>query len=89
MRIFTEYKGAHRFPVSLYVNYKRLYSGVSQLASAGLSGSAPIAIGGGSVSDIFAEQDRASAMALYTLGPLLGEFSVALISDWNIDQVMV
>ncbi|KAF8815165.1 MFS general substrate transporter [Phlegmacium glaucopus] len=39
---------------------------------AGFSGSAPIAIGGGSVSDLFAEKDRASAMALYTVGPLFG-----------------
>ncbi|KAF4618567.1 hypothetical protein D9613_010177 [Agrocybe pediades] len=39
---------------------------------AGFSGSAPIAIGGGSVSDLFAPRDRASAMALYSLGPLLG-----------------
>ncbi|KAF9450283.1 multidrug resistance protein 4 [Macrolepiota fuliginosa MF-IS2] len=38
----------------------------------GLSGSAPIAIGGGSVSDLFSERDRASAMALFTLGPLIG-----------------
>ncbi|KAF5357193.1 hypothetical protein D9756_006598 [Leucocoprinus leucothites] len=38
----------------------------------GLSGSAPIAIGGGSISDLFAERDRASAMALFTLGPLVG-----------------
>ena len=40
---------------------------------AGFSGSAPIAIGGGSVSDLFSERDRASAMALYCLGPLLGD----------------
>lgn len=40
--------------------------------AAGLSGSAPIAIGGGAISDLFAERDRASAMALFTLGPLVG-----------------
>jgi len=38
----------------------------------GLSSSAPIACGGGSVSDLFSERDRASAMALYSLGPLIG-----------------
>ncbi|KAJ2914534.1 hypothetical protein MD484_g5878, partial [Candolleomyces efflorescens] len=38
----------------------------------GLSGSAPIACGGGSVGDLFAEKDRASAMALFSLGPLIG-----------------
>ncbi|KAK0457809.1 major facilitator superfamily domain-containing protein [Desarmillaria tabescens] len=38
----------------------------------GFAGSAPIACGGGSVSDLFSEKDRASAMSLYTLGPLMG-----------------
>ncbi|EJF56590.1 MFS general substrate transporter [Dichomitus squalens LYAD-421 SS1] len=39
---------------------------------AGFAGSAPIACGGGSISDLFSEKERASAMAIYTLGPLLG-----------------
>ncbi|KAI1796256.1 MFS general substrate transporter [Ganoderma leucocontextum] len=39
---------------------------------AGFAGSAPIACGGGTISDLFSETDRASAMALYSLGPLLG-----------------
>jgi MFS family permease len=39
---------------------------------AGFAGSAPIAVGGGSVSDLFSEQDRAAAMAAYTMGPLIG-----------------
>ncbi|KAJ8503481.1 hypothetical protein ONZ45_g10830 [Pleurotus djamor] len=38
----------------------------------GFSGSAPIAIGGGSIGDLFSERDRASAMAVYSLGPLIG-----------------
>ncbi|KAH9478470.1 Efflux pump radE [Psilocybe cubensis] len=38
----------------------------------GFSGSAPIAVGGGSVSDLFDARDRAKAMAMYNLGPLLG-----------------
>jgi len=42
---------------------------------AGLSGSAPIAIGGGAVSDLFSERDRASAMAMFSLGPLVGRYS--------------
>jgi len=47
---------------------------LSQLTHvAGLSGSAPLAIGGGSVSDVFSENERAAGMALYTLGPLLGK----------------
>ncbi|KAG2348787.1 MFS general substrate transporter [Suillus weaverae] len=39
---------------------------------AGLAGSAPIACGGGVVSDLFAERDRALAVALYSIGPLIG-----------------
>ena len=39
---------------------------------AGISGSTPLAIGGGSVGDLFSERDRVGAMALYTLGPLFG-----------------
>lgn len=39
---------------------------------AGLAGGTPIACGGGVVSDLFAEHDRASAMALYSVGPLIG-----------------
>ncbi|KAL4251166.1 MFS transporter superfamily protein [Abortiporus biennis] len=38
----------------------------------GFVGAAPIAIGGGTVSDLFSERDRATAMAIYSLGPLLG-----------------
>ncbi|KZT20801.1 MFS general substrate transporter [Neolentinus lepideus HHB14362 ss-1] len=38
----------------------------------GFAGSAPIACGGGSISDLFSERDRASAMAVYTIGPLIG-----------------
>ncbi|KAJ7887576.1 major facilitator superfamily domain-containing protein [Mycena olivaceomarginata] len=38
----------------------------------GVSGSAPIACGGGVVSDLFSERDRAAAMAIYSLGPLIG-----------------
>lgn len=39
---------------------------------AGIFGATPLALGAGSVADLFAERDRASAMAMYTLGPLLG-----------------
>ncbi|THU97778.1 MFS general substrate transporter [Dendrothele bispora CBS 962.96] len=37
----------------------------------GFSGAAPIACGGGSISDLFSANDRAMAMSLYTVGPLL------------------
>ncbi|KAG2126280.1 major facilitator superfamily domain-containing protein [Suillus clintonianus] len=39
---------------------------------AGFAGSAPIACGGGVISDLFSERERASAMALYNIGPLIG-----------------
>ena len=38
----------------------------------GFAGSAFLAIGGGTISDLFSEKDRASAMAVYSLGPLIG-----------------
>ncbi|KAG5733251.1 hypothetical protein E4T56_gene20855 [Termitomyces sp. T112] len=41
----------------------------------GLSGGAPLATGGGSISHLFSERDRASAMALFTLTPLIGELN--------------
>ncbi|KAG2124939.1 major facilitator superfamily domain-containing protein [Suillus cothurnatus] len=38
---------------------------------AGLAGGAPVGCGGGVVSDLFSERDRAAGMALYNLGPLI------------------
>jgi len=40
----------------------------------GLAGAAPIAIGGGSVSDLFSERERAGGMAAFSFGPLMGIF---------------
>lgn len=39
---------------------------------AGLAGSCPITIGGGSIADTFSQQERGGAMALFALGPLFG-----------------
>ncbi|KAH6918029.1 major facilitator superfamily domain-containing protein [Coprinopsis sp. MPI-PUGE-AT-0042] len=39
---------------------------------AGFWGSAPVAIGGGTIGDVFDASERASAMALFTMGPLFG-----------------
>lgn len=39
---------------------------------AGIAGSCPITIGGGSVSDVFSQKERGGAMALFALGPLIG-----------------
>jgi multidrug resistance protein len=39
---------------------------------AGIAGSCPITIGGGSIADLFAQQERGAAMAIFALGPLMG-----------------
>ncbi|KAI0446783.1 major facilitator superfamily domain-containing protein [Xylaria telfairii] len=39
---------------------------------AGLGGSAPLAIGGGLLSDLFNAEDRGKALSIYSLAPLLG-----------------
>jgi len=44
------------------------------MCKAGFAGSAPIGCGGGVIADLFAEHDRASATALFSLGPLMGAF---------------
>jgi len=62
----------HRIPVPLYVRSQpRCVS--SEKGAGGWTGGAPIAVGGGVVGDVFAAEDRAVAMAIYTLGPVIGE----------------
>ncbi len=39
---------------------------------AGISGSAVLTIGGGTVADMFIQEERGKAMAVWTVGPLLG-----------------
>ncbi|KAL5379049.1 hypothetical protein DPSP01_008684 [Paraphaeosphaeria sporulosa] len=39
---------------------------------AGMAGAAPLTIGGGTIADIFPVHKRASAMAIWSMGPLLG-----------------
>lgn len=39
---------------------------------AGIGGSAPLAIGGGAISDMWVAEERGKAMGVYTLGPILG-----------------
>ena len=74
MCILTNDRLTNRLSVSLCVNCTLRTGPISLniFASAGFSGSAPVAIGGGSVADLFSERDRATAMALYNFGPLLG-----------------
>ncbi|KIX00130.1 uncharacterized protein Z518_10267 [Rhinocladiella mackenziei CBS 650.93] len=39
---------------------------------AGIAGSCPLTIGGGSIADLFVQEKRGGAMALFALGPLIG-----------------
>lgn len=70
----TDDRGTDRSPYTVYVLLVILYATHSDTATsiAGFVGSAPVAIGGGTVSDLFSDRDRANAMAVYSLGPLLG-----------------
>jgi len=38
----------------------------------GIGGSTPVSIGGSVISDLFLPEDRAAAMAIYSMGPLIG-----------------
>jgi multidrug resistance protein len=53
---------------------------------AGLGGSAPLSIGGGTVSDLMNADERGTAMAMYSLGPLLGPAIGPMIGGWIIQQ---
>lgn len=48
----------------------------------GLGGSAPLALGGGVLGDIFKPEERGKAMGLYALGPLLGPALGPLVGGW-------
>lgn len=40
----------------------------------GLFGSCPVTIGGGTIADMFVQEKRGGVMAIWALGPLMGEF---------------
>ncbi|KAH8925806.1 MFS polyamine transporter [Atractiella rhizophila] len=48
----------------------------------GLGGSAPLAIGGGLISDVWLPEERGVAMGLYSLGPLLGPTIGPVCGAW-------
>ncbi|CUS08372.1 unnamed protein product [Tuber aestivum] len=54
---------------------------------AGLAGSAPLALGGGILSDIWAPVDLVRAMALFALGPLLGPICAPVIAGFVVQSV--
>jgi len=49
---------------------------------AGLGGSAPLAIGGGVLGDIFKPEERGKAMGIYAMGPLLGPAIGPIVGGW-------
>jgi MFS family permease len=49
---------------------------------AGLGGSAPLAIGGGVIGDLFDEEHRGQAIAIYSLAPLLGPVVAPVAGAW-------
>ncbi|KAG2361263.1 multidrug resistance protein 4 [Suillus spraguei] len=54
---------------------------------AGFVGSVPVGCGGGVVSDLFSEYDRAPAMALYYVGPLIGPVVGPVIGGFIAESV--
>ena len=53
----------------------------------GVSGSAPLALGAGILSDIWAPMELARAMALYALGPLLGPVTAPVMSGFIVEHL--
>lgn len=48
----------------------------------GLGGSAPLAIGGGVLGDLFKPEERGKAMGIYAMGPLLGPAIGPVVGAW-------
>jgi multidrug resistance protein len=48
----------------------------------GLGGSAPLAIGGGVLGDLFEAEERGKAMGIYAMGPLLGPAIGPIVGAW-------
>ncbi|KAH8658376.1 major facilitator superfamily domain-containing protein [Xylariales sp. PMI_506] len=49
---------------------------------AGLGGSAPLAVGGGAIGDIWTAEQRGRAMGIYTLAPILGPVLGPVAGGW-------
>lgn len=54
---------------------------------AGLGGSAPLAVGGGTIADLFEPAERGSAMGMYSLAPLLGPAIGPLVGGWIVQEL--
>lgn len=48
----------------------------------GIGGSAPLAIGGGVLGDLFKPEERGKAMGIYAMGPLLGPAVGPIVGSW-------
>ena len=48
----------------------------------GIGGSAPLAIGGGVLGDLFKPEERGKAMGIYAMGPLLGPTIGPIVGAW-------
>lgn len=53
----------------------------------GLSGSAPLALGAGILSDVWAPMDLARASAIFALGPLIGPITAPIIAGFIVQQL--
>lgn len=53
---------------------------VSESNAGGWAAGAPNSVGGGIVGDVFAAEDRAGAMAVYTLGPVIGGSQYSVVA---------
>ncbi|EJD43692.1 MFS general substrate transporter [Auricularia subglabra TFB-10046 SS5] len=54
---------------------------------AGLGGSAALAIGGGCIADLFRENERAAAMGIFSMGPLLGPVVGPVAGGFIVDSI--
>ncbi|GAK67647.1 MFS multidrug transporter [Moesziomyces antarcticus] len=54
---------------------------------AGLGGSAPLAVGGGTIADLFEPGERGSAMGMYSLAPLLGPAIGPIVGGWIVQEL--
>ncbi|PWN49960.1 MFS general substrate transporter [Violaceomyces palustris] len=54
---------------------------------AGLGGSAPLAIGGGTIADLFPPDARGKAMGLYSLAPLIGPCAGPIFGGWIVQTI--
>ncbi|KAF8575740.1 MFS general substrate transporter [Ramaria rubella] len=54
---------------------------------AGLGGSTPVSIGGGTVSDVFNDKERGTAMSIYSIGPLLGPVLGPIVGGFVVQTI--